>query len=359
MNIEIEPVPLVSDFIKDEAGQVGFDKCAILSVTDLTTSNYCANYIKCINEDYHASMSYLERSKYSRFNVNSLIKDAKIVICLAVSYADYEPIPRTNNSVWIARYATRADYHISLYKMLNQLLTRIKERFPEVKGACCVDNKPIAEKPFAEQAGLGFIGKNTLLITPEFGSSVLLGEIILDNSIYEMEDELNKNEFTTVGKTINKDLNIVPDSSRFGCGSCVKCIEACPTKAIVEPYVLDARKCISYLNKDAKLPLDSDLDNEQQNWIFGCDICQEVCPWNNKASGKHRNSLPQIVDPNKLRIDYLVKAMCDNSHGNSNALSERFETLFGGTPVAEMGVRRFIGNLTRVVSIYNELEQDL
>ncbi len=340
----------VNDFFSRETTRAGFDKFAITSVVDLNGTQYSEQYTRSISQGNNASMSYLKRDINQRFDVRYLLKEAKTVVCLAVSYVEENISPRTSDHVWVARYAKRVDYHKALSSKLEKLVSVIKKRFPNANCVTCVDDKPIAEKAFAEQSGLGFIGKNTLLITPEFGSWVVLGEIILDISIKEMESALREN--STLGFRSGSDSETVDHQSHnlSGCGACTKCLDVCPTSAIVEPYMLDSRKCISYLNKDAKEEVSSELTDKMGNWIFGCDICQEVCPMNKQVLSTQLGTLQVLLNEEVLKTSELVNIV----HGtisNPENLARCFSKIFNGTPVLEMGVRRFINNLNRISAL--------
>jgi epoxyqueuosine reductase len=207
-----------------------------------------------IKEGRHGSMGYLE--DYSkRVHPEQLLPGAKSVVVIAVNY--YREVPETPpDQGRIARYAYGRDYHKVLKKLLKQLALFMTENFPEAQCHICVDSSPLLEKGYAVAAGLGFIGKNTTLITPEFGSFVLLGEIITS-------------------------LELDYDKPKTGtCGNCTRCIDACPTEAIIAPSTLDAKRCISYLTIEHKGPIPEEFHKPMVNLIFGCDICQEVCPYN-------------------------------------------------------------------------------
>lgn len=199
-------------------------------------------------------MDYLEDYQ-KRVHPEQLLPGAKSVIVIAVNY--YRPVdgvPAGHGQ--IARYAYGRDYHKVLKNLLKQLEIFILKNSPEAKTKICVDSSPLLEKNYAVRAGLGFIGKNTTLITPEFGSFVLLGEIICD-------------------------LELEYDTEKTGtCGTCTRCLDACPTKAILGPGELDARRCISYLTIETSGPIPDEFHAAMGDRIFGCDICQEVCPYN-------------------------------------------------------------------------------
>lgn len=212
-------------------------------------------------------MKYLENPAL-RTDPQQLLRGAQSVIVIAVNYYREKPVTPVDHGR-IARYAWGRDYHKVLKKLLKQLQAFLEKNWPDHQHKICVDSAPLLEKAFAEQAGIGFYGKNTTLISSEFGSFILLGEII-----------------TT--------LPLEADTPRVGtCGSCTRCLDACPTTALIAPGKMDARRCISYLTLESKSPIPEDLSGPTANLIAGCDICQEVCPYN-KAFAK-----PLTLEPMK------------------------------------------------------------
>lgn len=248
----MSPEPLTSSEIKAYAHSIGVDLIGIAAAEpDLESKKLLANFIE---EGRHGQMKYLE--DYSRrVDPEKLLPGAQSVIVIAINY--YRDVPATPVAEGrIARYAYGRDYHKVLKKLLRQVAAYLHEKVPAATTHIGVDASPLLEKAYAVKAGLGFIGKNTTLITREFGSFVLLGEIL-----------------TT--------LKLDPDQQITGtCGTCTRCIDACPTSAIREPKQLDARRCISYLTIEHKGPIPRGFHASMGNLIFGCDICQEVCPYN-------------------------------------------------------------------------------
>ncbi len=205
-----------------------------------------------IEHGLHGDMSYLENSEL-RTTPQLLLENARSVIVIGINYYRQTP-PTPKGRGKIARYAYGRDYHKVIKKTLRQLIAHIEEIAPDSQNRACVDSAPLFEKGYAQQAGLGFAGKNTTLINPQKGSFILLGEIL-----------------TT--------LKLTPDTPLTGtCGTCTRCIDACPTNALQKPFQMDARRCISYLTIEHKGDIPSEYD--LQGWLFGCDICQEVCPYN-------------------------------------------------------------------------------
>ncbi len=246
------PSEKISDKIKHFASSLGVDLIGIAPANyDERAEQNLANFIK---EGRHGQMAYLENYQ-KRVRPQELLQGAKSVIVIGINY--YRDVPETPpNEGRLARYAFGRDYHKVIKKILKQLSEFIQKNAPDSKNFICVDSGPILEKNYAVKAGLGFIGKNTTLITPEFGSFVLLGEIL-----------------TT--------LELDYDAPRDGtCGTCDRCQKACPTQAIIAPGKLDARRCISYLTIENREEIPAQFHKPMGNLIFGCDICQEVCPYN-------------------------------------------------------------------------------
>lgn len=215
-----------------------------------------------IAQGLHGTMSYMERGQEKRLNPLKVLPEAKSVITCALNYnADYPYSIECKDPAkgWIARYAWGEDYHLVLEKMLTDLSTEIYHQVPGTLCKFYVDSGPVMERVFAKHSGLGWIGKNTCVIDPKLGSFLFLG-VILTN------------------------LELKPDSLvEDHCGKCTACIDACPTQAIMEPYKIDARRCISYLTIEHRGEMEPALAQKTGNHIFGCDICQDVCPWNKKS----------------------------------------------------------------------------
>ncbi len=250
----------LSQEIKNIALDLGFDAVGITSAEPVSDAG--EHFLKWLSEGFAGEMAYLQKSPEIRFDPKQRFPEARSVIALALNY--YQPMPenpeKTSKGLKgkIARYAWGEDYHDIIEKKLASLIMAIQER----KGTCWkgyVDHGPLLERAFAERAGLGFIGKNTNLITPQFGSWVFLAEVITD-------------------------LDLKADLPATGqCGNCRRCIDACPTGAIDTPYRLDARRCLSYLTIENKGEIPDNFTSNMENWLFGCDICQDVCPFNGSA----------------------------------------------------------------------------
>jgi len=251
----------ISQQIKQKAIELGFNAVGIARAQSL--QGFDKALLQWIDKGYHAEMEYMARNLEKRSDPTILIPGAKSVISLLTSY--FPSTIQTDNVPQVAKYAYGTDYHFVIKEMMNQLWAFIQLYFPELDGRMFVDSAPVADKLWAVEAGLGWIGKNSCLINREIGSFVFVSELIINIKLDYDE----------------------PYRSNF-CGSCTKCIDACPTKAIVKPGVIDSRKCISNWtieNKTDEIP--EDIRKNQSNRLFGCDICQDVCPWNKKPLVTH------------------------------------------------------------------------
>jgi epoxyqueuosine reductase len=242
-----------SHFIKQEAKRLGFLACGIAKAAFLAEE--APRLEKWLQQGFHGEMSYMENHFDKRLDPRLLVDDAKSVISLAYNY--YPEQHQNNDSYKISKYAYGEDYHHVIKEKLRELLANIQQEIGEVSGRCFVDSAPILERAWAEKAGLGWNGKHSLLIQKQQGSFFFLAELIVDL-------ELEYDHPTTTNH----------------CGTCTKCIDACPTAAILPNNTVDASKCISYFTIELKENIPSDFKNQFQDWMFGCDICQDVCPWN-------------------------------------------------------------------------------
>ncbi len=242
----------LSTYIKQQAQFLGFDACGIAAADILSDKE--AALQQWLDSGMNADMGYMARNVDKRLDIRLLVPGAKSVVCLLMSYKPQveqaEGIPK------IARYAYGSDYHDIIRGKLKSLLGLIQQQVSECEGRGFVDSAPVLERAWATKAGLGWIGKNGTLISEEFGSYTFLAELV-----------------------VNIELDYDSPFEKSLCGSCTKCMDACPTKAIVKPCVVDAGKCISYQTIEHK----GELNGSLYGWIFGCDICQQACPWNIKA----------------------------------------------------------------------------
>jgi len=252
--------------IKQKAIDLGFSAIGISKADFLEKES--KNLRAWLDKGFHGEMQYMENHFEKRTDPRKLVEGAKSVISVLLNY--YPEEKQIDNTYKISKYAYGKDYHYVVKEKLNSLFDFINEEICKTEGRVFVDSAPVMDKAWAAKSGLGWIGKNTNLITKEFGSFVFIGELIIDL-------ELDYDEPI-------KDY----------CGTCSKCIDACPIKAIT-PYQVDARKCISYLTIERKGDFSSEVKDEWNDWIFGCDICQDVCPWNSKLK-PHNEDAFQISE---------------------------------------------------------------
>ncbi len=248
-----------SELIKRLAREVGFDLAGIAPA--VTPTGY-HSFLDWLNQGYAGEMSYLERRKEAYEHPRFVMSSVRSVLMLTLNYQTETPPEVTGTEARVSRYAWgTTDYHKVIRKKLKQLSRLIREQYPDCETRGVVDTAPLLERDFAQLAGLGWIGKNTLLLNKREGSWFFLAGLLLS-------DELEYDE---------------PQQTSH-CGTCTRCLEACPTDAFVEAGTLDARKCISYLTIELRdQPIPAELRPGMQDWMFGCDVCQDVCPWNRKA----------------------------------------------------------------------------
>ncbi len=262
-----------SQFIKDQAIRLGFSSCGIAKATFLEEE--APKLETWLRSDFHGKMGYMENHFDKRLDPTLLVEGAKSVISLSYNYFPSEV--QKGNTYKIAKYAYGEDYHHVVKDKLFQLLEIMRDEIGEINGRCFVDSAPVMERAWAERAGLGWQGKNTLLIQKKKGSFFFLAELIID---LDLEYD---HPFTT-----------------DHCGNCTKCIDACPTQAILPNSTIDAKKCISYLTIELRDNIPTEFKDKMQDWMFGCDICQDVCPWN-RASKPNTETLFQPKE-NMLEI---------------------------------------------------------
>lgn len=268
--------------IKSKAFELGFSEIGITQAVTLTEeAGYLAEWL---SKKYHAGMQWMENEMEKRANPYLVFPQVKSIVCVAMNY--FYPGKQSENPETgkISRYAWGDDYHIVITERLGELLDFIKSEIPGIKGRIYVDTGLVMDKVWAAKAGVGWMGKHTNIITQKFGSWVFLGEILLD-------------------------IELDYDNPIAGmCGTCTACIDACPTKAIIKPYTVDSSKCISYLTIEHRGELPNEIVANFQNWVYGCDICQEVCPWNrfqNKTGEKvfyprQENIAPKLTELAKM-----------------------------------------------------------
>jgi epoxyqueuosine reductase len=260
--------------IKAEAKRLGFLSCGI-SKSDFLEEE-APRLEKWLNNNMHGEMGYMENHFDKRLDPRLLVEGSKSVISLLLNYFPEET--QVADSYKISKYAYGQDYHHIIKSKLKQLQEFITEEIGEVNGRAFVDSAPVLDKAWAAKSGLGWIGKNSNLLTQQVGSFYFIAELIVD---IELEYD-----------------HMVTDH----CGTCTACLDACPTQAIVEPYVVDGSKCISYFTIELKNELPIDVKGSFDDWMFGCDICQDVCPWN-RFSKPHKEPLfnpnPELLSMTK------------------------------------------------------------
>lgn len=261
--------------IKTKAKKLGLDACAILPAAALTGDEQ--NFKSWLQNDFHGEMDYMARNIDKRLDPRLLVENAKTIIVVLQNYYPKQ-VQTDQTAPVISKYAYGTDYHFVLKDKLKSLLSFIQNEIQPCSGRPFVDSAPVLERAWAKQAGLGWIGKNSNLISVEHGSFFFIGELILDIELPYDKPKLISDH----------------------CGKCTRCIDACPTKAIVADKVVDARRCISYQTIELKGNLDENLKSRFENRVFGCDICQDVCPWNLKSE---KNSEPEFVpNPRLLQL---------------------------------------------------------
>jgi len=253
------PSSLLSNttLLKNEAARLGFDFCGVSKAEFLESE--ATKLEKWLKQDMHGKMGYMSNHFDKRLDPRKLVPGAKSVISLIYNYQPKDNLGEKHDSLKLAKYAYGEDYHYVVKRKLKELLAILKKHIGEINGRIFVDSAPVMERAWAQKSGLGWIGKNSLLLNKSMGSFFFLTEIILD---IEFEYDRPVKDF---------------------CGTCTRCMDACPTDAIPFPYVVDASKCISYLTIELKDSIPEEFTGKMENWIFGCDICQDVCPWNRFA----------------------------------------------------------------------------
>lgn len=286
---------MTSQQIKEYAYSLGFDACGICKAESVNAEEQ-RHFNEWTDSGYHADMDYMARNTDKRLNPKLLVENARSVICVALNY--YPKTKQPDDYPQFAYYAYGKDYHEVVKEKLNKLFGYIRSSQPTVNGRCFVDTAPVLERYWAAKAGLGFIGKNSLLIIPKMGSYFFLGELIVDLTL-EYDTPLN-----------------------LSCGNCTRCLDACPTKAIVSPKVINARRCISYQTIENKGDIDTSISLNLNNRFYGCDICQQVCPWN-KYARPHKTV---EFDPSQAFLDLSFDKL-------DNLSVEEYQQIFKGSAV--------------------------
>ena len=344
------PAILNRDQVRAWALDVGFTEAGLVALPHHSESRDADRFTQWLSAGRAGTMQYMERANDAgqpvRARTGIPFPWARSAIVCTVSYNSAQPVstdPAPPDAAWIARYAWSSrreengerrpsDYHKILLKRLRALESRLKERCGLFESRAYVDTGPVVERSLAVAAGLGWQAKNTCLIHPKHGSYTFLSVLLTSLKVEE-----------------SRALAPIPDH----CGTCRRCIEACPTNALIAPYKMDARLCISYLTIEHRGPIEPALMEQMGRQVFGCDICQDVCPWNAKAS----RNLPLVPDPGLMPREELINPTLD---WLASLTEQDFEKTFNGSPVRRtgfhglrrnvaiaMGNSRAIGNETR------------
>ena len=291
-----------TQIIKAEAKRLGFLSCGISKAGFLEED--APRLEKWLNQNHHGKMDYMTDYFDKRLDPTLLVPDSKSVITVLLNY--YPPDFQNADSYKISKYAYGKDYHSVLKKKLKKLLRAIRTEIGDVSGRAFMDFAPVMEKSWAAKSGLGWIGKNANLITQKTGSFYFIAELILD---LELEYD-----------------NPTTDH----CGSCTACIDACPTEAIVAPYVVDGSKCISYYTIELKENIPQEMKGKLDDWMFGCDVCQDVCPWN-RFSKAHSEPLftpyPELLSYSKKDWEEITEETFAKVFTNSPLKRTKLEGL--------------------------------
>ena len=295
--------------IKEKALELGFNNCGVSEASYQEEDGKV--FDSWLDAGYHSGMKWIEKHSEKRKNPKNLVPNARSVISVILNYYNPE-MQKDPSAPVVSRYAYGRDYHKVMKKKLKQLFKFIQFVLPDAEGRYFVDSAPVLEHAFARNAGLGWIGKNSLLLNKELGSYFFIGEII-----------------------INQELDYETHEIKDHCGSCRLCIDECPTHAINSNRTVNAEKCISYLTIEHKAEIPEELKNSFYNRVFGCDICQDVCPWNRKLK-RHTNS----------ELNPLTELMELSMQEWENLDEEKFNKLFEGSAVKRTGYSGLIRNIS-------------
>lgn len=259
-----------SEIVKRLAAEAGFDFCGISKAEFLEEEAWQLE--NWLNKNYHGKMAYMANYFDKRLDPRLLVEGARSVITVILNYFPDEEL--TESEYKISKYAYGTDYHFVIKDKLKALTDGIRAEIGDIEGRAFVDSAPVMDKAWAKRSGLGWVGKNSNIINRKIGSFFFIGELITD-------------------------LELAPDGPiKDYCGTCTACIDACPTDAIVEPYQVDGSKCISYLTIELKEQIPDEFKGKMEKWAFGCDICQDVCPWNSFAKP---HSTPELSPTESLK----------------------------------------------------------
>jgi epoxyqueuosine reductase len=300
-----------TELIKNEAKRLGFISCGVSRAEFL--EDEAPRLEKWLKNNMHGEMKYMENYFEKRLDPSKLVDDAKSVISLSYNY--YPKDLQNKEAPKVSKYAYGIDYHYVIKEKLIFFLSFIKDKIGDVNGRAFVDSAPILEKAWASKSGIGWVGKNSNLITKQVGSFYFLAELIVD---------------------LELDYDGIESDH---CGECTACIDSCPTQAIVEPYVVDGSKCISYFTIELKENIPNEFKEKFEDWVFGCDICQDVCPWN-KFSKSHKEPLFQPT-PELMKM----------SREEWNEITEEtFNKIFKNSAVKRTGYKGLTRNLNFIKS---------
>ncbi len=289
--------------IKAEAKRLGFLSCGISKAGFLEKE--APRLENWLNKNMHGQMSYMQNHFDKRLDPTKLVEDSKSVISLLLNYYPSE-VQKDPKAPKLSKYAYGQDYHFVIKEKLKELTHFIQQEIGDVSGRAFVDSAPVLDKAWAAKSGLGWIGKHSNLLTQQVGSFYFIAELIID---LDLEYD-----------------SIVTDH----CGTCTACIDACPTQAITEPYVVDGSKCISYFTIELKEQLPTTMKGKFDHWMFGCDVCQDVCPWN-KFSKPHSEPLfnphPDLLDMVKKDWEEITEEVFKNLFKKSAVKRTKFSGL--------------------------------
>ena len=305
----------LTERICEKAHSLGFD---LAGITPAYPVPHTDAYLAWLTQDHHGEMHYMARPDRieRRMDPALILPGVRSVICVGLNY--YPGVPpagpaRAPSRGSISNYAWGLDYHDLMIPQLEQLAAFVSAEANQAATRVYVDTGPVLERAYAAAAGLGFIGKNTCLINPKMGSWLFLGEILTDA---ELEPTSNK--------------------VRADCGTCHRCLDACPTGALIAPYVLDARRCIAYLTIELKGAIPREMRPLMGNWVYGCDVCQQICPWQRFAKPTHERAFC-TKEPGRAAPPLLELVKIDD---------EQFYRRYTGTPILRIGRARLLRNVT-------------
>jgi epoxyqueuosine reductase len=320
--------------LKAEALRLGFDRVGVAPAVAPPGYDRYLDWLKSGNA---AGMDYLERHREARSHPDRLLDGVRSVVMASVVYGQRAASPELPRQGKVARYARGLDYHRVLWDKLGALLAWLQGRCPGVRGRAVVDTAPLLERDFSRLAGLGWIGKNTMLIDRRLGSFTFLGALLVD-------------------------LDLVPDTpfAADHCGTCTRCLEACPTDAFAGPYELDARRCISYWTIEHRGPIPGEFADRLDGWVFGCDVCQDVCPWNRKAPDGRMpefDGRPEWTNPDLVAWLSRPRQECtDALKGTALARAKRVGLLRNAA--LALGSRRVVEAVPALRSRLSDVEED-